>query len=229
MALFDIQPLEEKKSLGIMTDSEFQNFRQKSASFSDVQGSNQPETKPLGVVPEGQFPQFIQQQTQVQPKIPQLNTANVLTALSGHESRGAMNPQATQNPITKATGITQITPIMFQEWQNKFAKDKKLARSVSFRSLNNNPELQTTISNDSIEGILNKYSTGLDDWKTSTKKLQSYKEEIRRDFNEPIYWIAGEWIAGPNWVAKLDNPTAPGAKETVRDYVRSIGDRFSYI
>jgi hypothetical protein len=59
-----------------------------------------------------------------------------------------------------------------------------------------------------------------------TKKLKEYKAEILKDFNDPIYWMAGEWVAWPNWVAKLDNKTAPGAKETVRDYLKAVGKRY---
>lgn len=150
----------------------------------------------------------------------------ILEAISAHESRGAVSPSSTVNEDTGAIGSSQITMSMFREWQRKFAKDKKKAQATKFSSLKDNPELQKQIGEEAVAGILEKYSKGLDDWKANTPKLEKYKKEINRDFNSPIYWVAGEWIAGPNWVMKLDNKTALGGKETVRDYLRSVGSRF---
>ena len=160
------------------------------------------------------------------PEKPEFDFSKASQALKGHESRGATSPESTVNPQTKATGSSQITSIAFEEWQRKYAKDKEFAKSVSFEQLKDNPELQNRVTDESVRGIYAKYNGVLEDWPTKTAKLKAYKEEILRDFNEPIYWLAGEWVAGPNWVAKLDNKTAEGAKETVRDYIRSVGDRF---
>lgn len=245
MALFDIKP----KNLGPMTSPQFSQLKQSSEGFSQ-------ETEDVGVANDEQFAKFKQglsntfsnksmdigvkspeqfesMKVQVESGIPtpqqsfKINTPKAFQALSGHESRGiASKPESTINPSTGATGVTQLTLPMFQEWQNKYAKDKKFAQGIRFSQIKNNAQLQQRISNEAIEGINSKYSTGLSDWPTSTARLKKYKEEIHRDFNHPIYWLAGEWVAGPDWVSKLDNPTAYGAKETVRDYMKSVGERY---
>lgn len=155
-----------------------------------------------------------------------LDIDKAFDALTGHESRGTGKPEVTVADVTKATGISQITPVAFKEWQNKYTTDKEFAKSVSFDDLVGDALLQERITRELINGISSKHGNILGDWSTSTTKLKKYKEEINKDFNHPIYWLAGEWIAGPDWVSKLDNKTATGSKETVRDYMVRVGDLY---
>lgn len=151
----------------------------------------------------------------------EIDVNRVVEVLGAHESRGSISPTESIELTTGATGISQITPIMIEQY------NQKTGNNVTQEQLANDPQLQTEMTRVLIEDILSKYEGGLDeDWPTHTKKLTAYKKEIKNKFNEPIYWIAGEWVAGPNWVAKLDAKTAPGAKETVRDYIQRVGDLY---
>ena len=157
----------------------------------------------------------------VEPNQP-LDIDRVYNAFSGHESRGAEFPSETVAYGTGATGTTQITPIMVREYNQITGKN------VTPEELSGNEQLQKEMTGVLVNDIMTKYEDGLDeDWPTHTKKLTAYKKEIKSKFNEPIYWAAGEWVAGPNWVSKLDAKTAPGAAETVRDYIQRIGDIYN--
>lgn len=150
---------------------------------------------------------------QVEP----LDVDKASNALIGHESRGSSFPADTTVKSTGATGISQITPVMINQYNqltgNSLTKDELLS----------DPNLQMEVTKTLVSDIMTRYEDGLDeDWPTHSKKLTAYKKEIKSKFNEPIYWLAGEWVAGPNWVAKLDSKTAPGAKETVRDYIQKV-------
>ena len=151
-----------------------------------------------------------------------LDTERVYTALSGHESRGAEIPGDTIATDTGATGTTQITPIMVTQY------NQITGGNVAPEQLVGNEQLQKEMTGVLVNDIMTKYDGGLDeDWPTHTKKLTEYKKEIKSKFNEPIYWLAGEWVAGPNWVSKLDSPTAKGATETVRDYIQRVADIYN--
>ena len=157
---------------------------------------------------------------QVTPSEP-LDIERAVDVLSTHESRGAEIPGETTAAGTGATGVSQITPIMINQY------NQLTGGNVTPEQLFGNEQLQREMTNVLIGDILTKYENGLDDdWPTHTKKLTAYKKEIKSKFNEPIYWVAGEWVAGPNWVSKLDNKTAAGATETVRDYITRVGDLY---
>lgn len=150
-----------------------------------------------------------------------LNTDVAVNSLIGHESRGTLTPSTTINPGSGATGGSQITPVMMDQY------NKLTGHDLSTQDIVGNDALQRTVTSTLVDYLIGKYKNGLSDWPVKTPKLQNYKDEIKRDFNQPIYWVAGEWIAGPNWVAKLDKPTAPGATETVRDYIKRVGEMYN--
>lgn len=151
----------------------------------------------------------------------EFNTDLAVESLMGHESRGTDAPLTTVAAGTGATGSSQITPIMIDQY------NKLTGEELSTESLLGNETLQKDVTKALVDYLIGKYDKGLDeDWPTKTPRLKRYKEEIKSKFTEPIHWIAGEWVAGPNWVAKLDNPTAPGATETVRDYIQKVGDLY---
>ena|SRR3990167_23859 len=157
---------------------------------------------------------------QIKPSEP-LDIERVYTALNGHESRGAESPSETVASSTGATGTTQITPVMIKQY------NEITGSNVTQEQLIGNEQLQKDMTGVLVNDIMTKYESGLDeDWPTHTKKLTAYKKEIKSKFNEPIYWLAGEWVGGPNWVAKLDAKTAPGSTETVRDYITRIGELY---
>lgn len=151
----------------------------------------------------------------------QLDTSRAVDALIGHESRGALEPSTSIATETGATGVSQITPLMLDHYNKLTGSD------ISDQDFIGDEQLQREVTSVLVNDIIKKYKTGLEDYPTKTQKLKDFKQEIKTNFNEPIYWAAGEWIAGPNWVAKLDKPTASGATETVRDYIQKVGDLYN--
>lgn len=152
----------------------------------------------------------------------QLNPDLAVNALMQHESRGALAPSTTVNATSGATGASQITPIMLDQYNHLTGSELVVG------DLSGNSDLQKNVTKTLVEYLASKYKNGLArDWPASTPRLKKFKAEIKSQFNAPIYGVAGEWIAGPNWVAKLDNPTAPGATETVRDYIKRVGDIYN--
>lgn len=150
---------------------------------------------------------------------PSLDINKAVEALGVHESRGATMPNETVAAETGATGMSQITPLMINHY------NQLTGNNITPEQLIGNDQLQKDMTTTLVNDIMTKYKDGLEnDWPTHTKKLTEYKQEIKSKFNEPIYWLAGEWVAGPNWVAKLDSPTAKNAKETVKDYIQRVGD-----
>ena len=149
-----------------------------------------------------------------------LDTNRATDVLIGHESRGETAPVASVSSAG-AIGVSQITPIMITRY-NKLTNS-----NVTPERLGSDEQLQRQMTSTLVGDIMKSYSEGLQkDWPTGTDKLRKFKQEIQTQFNEPIYWLAGEWVAGPNWVSKLDNPTAPGATETVRDYITRVGELY---
>lgn len=148
-----------------------------------------------------------------------INVARAVDSLVSHESRGAVNPAETASKSAGAIGISQITPIMVDRYNQITNGD------LTSETLSGNARLQRVVTEVLVGDIMNRYKNGLDtNWPTSNPQLQKYKQEIMTNFTQPIHWLAGEWVAGPNWVAKLDSPTAPGARETVRDYINRVAE-----
>ena len=192
-------------------DSLFQNTNRFAQALSKIK-KTEPEEKP-----------FVEASNSV---IPGIDIGRAEQVIVGHEGRGEIDPVKAKNIDTGATGLSQITKPLFADWQKKHARDKEFAKTINFEDLQNNKGLQELVTKDSMEGVASEYSFGLPDWPTSTKKLKEYKNEIFKNFHHPIYWLAGQWVGGPNWVAKLDSLTAEGGKETVRDYIKKIGEQY---
>lgn len=152
-----------------------------------------------------------------------VDTDKAYEALSGHESRGTLAPTASVSSAG-AVGLSQLTPIMITRY------NKLTGSNITPEQLNGNGQLQIQMTKTLIPDIMKGYSTGLvRDWPTGTDKLKQFKQEVKTKFNQPISWLAGEWVAGPNWVGKLDNKTAPGATETVRDYINKVTQLYNSV